>query len=75
MNNKQVLFYGVLEPTNDLRSIFAGHILCSFETYEVSKINWNISLLHYKAQGKEISFPLIIFIDKNHFKKAKYGTT
>ena len=26
MNNKQVLVYGVLEPTNDLRSIYVGHI-------------------------------------------------
>ena len=26
MNNKQVLFYGVIESTNDLRSIFVGHI-------------------------------------------------
>ena len=26
MNNKQVLVYGVLESTNDLRSIFMGHI-------------------------------------------------
>ena len=26
MNNKHVLVYGVLEPANDLRSIFVGHI-------------------------------------------------
>ena len=26
MNNKQVLVYGLLESTNDLRSIFVGHI-------------------------------------------------
>ena len=26
MNNKQVLVYGVLESTNDLRSVFVGHI-------------------------------------------------
>ena len=26
MNNKQVLGYGLLESTNDLRSIFVGHI-------------------------------------------------
>ena len=59
MNNKQVLFYGLLESTNWLRSIFVGHI----------------SLLHDQAQEKEIMFLLIIFIDKNHFKKGKYGTT
>ena len=26
MNNKQVLVYGLLESTNDIRSIFVGHI-------------------------------------------------
>ena len=26
MNNKQVLAYGVLESTNDLRSVFVGHV-------------------------------------------------
>ena len=26
MNNKQVLSYAVLESTNDLRSVFVGHI-------------------------------------------------
>ena len=26
MNNKQVLVYGLLESTNDVRSIFVGHI-------------------------------------------------
>ena len=26
MSNKQVLVYGVLESTNDLRSVFVGHI-------------------------------------------------
>ena len=59
MNNKQVLFYGLLASANWLRSIFVGHI----------------SLLHDQVQEKEIMFLLIIFIDKNHFKKGKYGTT
>ena len=26
MNNKKVFVYGLLESTNDLRSIFVGHI-------------------------------------------------
>ena len=26
MNNKQVLIYGLLESTNDLRNVFVGHI-------------------------------------------------
>ena len=26
MNSKQVIVYGLLESTNDLRSIFVGHI-------------------------------------------------
>ena len=28
-----------------------------------------------QAKEQEIRFLLIIFIDKNHFKKGKYGTT
>ena len=72
MNNKQVLVYGFSESTNDLRSIFVGHIM---ETYENSRIYWNISLLLDQAQEQDIIFLLIIFIDKNQFKKGKYGTT
>ena len=37
--------------------------------------NRNISLLLEQAQEQEIRFSLIMFIDKNHFKKGKYGTT
>ena len=37
MNNKQVLIYGLLESTNDLRSIFVGQIhfkkLMKFQKY------------------------------------------
>ena len=44
------------------------------ETYKISEIYWNISLLLDQAQEQEM-FLLIIFIDKNHFKKGKYGTT
>ena len=69
MSNKQVLVYGVLESINDLRSIFVGHI-----HYEISKIYWNISLLDDQAQVQEIRFVLIILIDKDHFKKQKYGS-
>ena len=72
MNNKQVLVYGFSESTNDLRSIFVGQIM---ETYENSRIYWNISLLLDQAQEQDIIFLLIIFIDKNQFKKGKYGTT
>ena len=45
------------------------------ETYENSRIYWNISLLLDQAQEQDIIFLLIIFIDKNQFKKGKYGTT
>ena len=69
MNNKQVLVYGVLESTNDLRSVFVGHIY-----YDISKICWNISLLLDQTQEHEIRFLLTIFIYKSHFKKGKYGT-
>ena len=69
MNNKQVLVYGLLESTNDLRSIFGTHPFQ--KTYEISKMYWNISLLLDQAQEQEIRFLLIIFIDKNHFKKGQ----
>ena len=69
MNNKQVLVYGVLESTNDLRSVFVGHIY-----YDISKIYWNISLLLDQTQEQEIRFLLTIFIYKRYFKKEKYGT-
>ena len=40
MGNKQVLVYGVLETTNDLRSLFAGHINFKkpFEFHSFSEI-------------------------------------
>ena len=69
MSNKQVLVYGVLESTNDLRSVFVGHIY-----YDISKIYWNISLLLDQTQEQEIRFLLTIFIYKRYFKKEKYGT-
>ena len=34
-----------------------------------------MSVLHDQSKEQEIRFLLIIFIDKNHFKKVKYGTT
>ena len=77
MNNKQIVIYGVLESTNDLRSVFVGHI----HFQKLSKnftIAWNIEIFHYcmtRAQEQEIRFLLIIFIHKNHFKKGKYETT
>ena len=55
----ELLVYGVIESTNHLRSFYVGDI-------------------HFKnldqAQEQEIRIILIIFIDKNHFKKGKYGT-
>ena len=43
--------------------------------YEIPKIYWNISLLLDQAQVQEMRCLLIIFVDKNHFKIEKYGTT
>ena len=37
----------------------------------ISKIYWNISLLHDQVQEQEIRFLLVKFINKNHFKKGK----
>ena len=74
MNNKKVLVYGLLESTNDLRTIFVGHI----DFKKLMKI-WKFieiySLLLGQAQKQETRFLLITFIDKNHFKKGKYGKT
>ena len=71
MNNKQVIVDGVLESTNDLRSVFVEHI-------HFKKLMKFWKLLKYftgawPAQEKEIRFLLIIFIDKNDFKKVKSG--
>ena len=68
MNNRQVLVCVVLESTNDLRSAFVEHIY-------FKKLDWNISMLQDQAQEQETRFLLIIFIDKNRFKKGKYETT
>ena len=73
MNNKQVLVYEVLESTTDLRSIYVGHMYLK-KLMQFQKIYWNISLLHDQAQKQEIKFLLVIFTDKNHLKKGKYGT-
>ena len=67
MNNKHVLVYGVLESTNDLINIYVGHI-------HFKKLRKFQTLLHDQAQEQQIRFLLIIFIDKNHCKKGKYGT-
>ena len=39
----------------------------------MSKIYWSISLLLDQAKEQEIRFLLIIFIDKNYFKKENMG--
>ena len=62
MSNKQVN-----KSTNDLRSILE-------ETYEISKIYLNISLLHDQTQEHEFGCFYTMSIYKNHFKKQKYGT-
>ena len=46
-----------------------------WETYEISKVYWNISLMHDQAQKQETRFILMTFTYKNHIKKGKYGTT
>ena len=70
MNNNQVLVYRLLESTNDLRSIFVGHIhfkkLMKFPKF-IEKFHCCMIRLRSKK--------LITFIDKNHFKNGKYGTT
>ena len=62
MNNKQVLVYGFLESTSDLKSIFVGQIHY-----------WIISLLHNQAQEQEIMFLLTIFIGKHSLRKENMG--
>ena len=60
MNNKRVLVYGVLEPANDLRSIFVGHI-----HFKMLTKFWKFIKIFLRN----------IFINKNYFNKRKYGTT
>ena len=72
MKNKQVLLYGLLESTNNLGSVFVGHIhfkkLMNFENLlKYFTVAWPGSETRNKVF-------LIIFIDNNHFKKRKYGT-
>ena len=53
MNNKQVLVSGVLESTNDLRSIFVGHIQFRKKLMKFRKF---ISLLYDQPQEQEKRF-------------------
>ena len=68
INKKQVLVYGLLESTNDLRIIFVGHIhfkkLMIFQRF--------IEMFHCFI-SQEIRFLSIIVIDKNHINKGKNG--
>ena len=75
MSNKQVLVYEVWESTNDLRSVFLGHIHLKKLMKLILKTFWNVSVLHNQAKAQEIRLLLIIFIDENHFNKEKYETT
>ena len=72
MNNKQVLVYEVLESTNDLRSMFVVHINFK-KLMKFWKFIEIFLLLHGQTQEQERRCLLVIFIDKNHFKKGKYG--
>ena len=67
MSNKQVLAYGVLQSTNDLRSVFVGRI-------HFKKLYRNISPRHDQAQEQEFGCFYTMPIYKNHLKKQKYGT-
>ena len=70
MNNKQVIVYGLLECTNDLKSIFLGHI----HFKKLMKFQKVIEMFHCcltRLRNKK----LIIFIDRSHFKIGKYETT
>ena len=73
MSNKQVLVYGVLESTNNLRSDFVGHIHFK-KLIKFRKIYWNIPLLHDQTQEHEFGCFYRMSVHKNYFKKEKYGT-
>ena len=63
MNNKQVLVYGMLETTNDLRSIFVGHILFK----KLMKFRKFIEIFHCclnRLRNKKW-FLLFILLNKN----------
>ena len=73
MNNKQGLVYGLLASTRGLRSIFVGHI----HLKKLMKFRKFTEIFHYcLTRLRNIKkIVLIIFIDKNHFKKGKFGAT
>ena len=67
MSNKQVLVYGLLEPTNYLRGIFVGHI----HFIRLMRFRKFIETFHCcSGIGNKVSLN-----HQNHFKKGKYGTT
>ena len=67
MNNKQVLVYGMLEKTNDLRRIFVGHILFK----KLMKFRKFIEIFHccLTRLSNKKWFLLFILLDKNHVKE------
>ena len=67
MKNKEVLVYGMLETTNDLQSIFVGHMLFK----KVMKFRKFIEIFHCcltRFRSKKW-FLLFILLDKNHVKE------
>ena len=69
MSNKKVLIYGVLESKNDLRNIFFG-------THYFKKLMKSRKFIEiFYCCMNRLRFIFIIFVDKNHFNKGKYGTT
>ena len=66
MSNKQVIAYGVLVSTNDLRSIFVGHVHFK-ELMKYFTVAWRDP-----GTRSKISFNRIYknqFIEEIHFKK------
>ena len=63
MSNKQVVVYGVLESTSDLRGVFVGHI----HFKKLMKFRKIIEIFHCCMTWLHVN-------TQNHFKKQKDGT-
>ena len=73
MNDNHALAYGLLESATYLRIFFVGHIIFK----KVMKIQKFIEIclccLTRLTNKNKNKFLLIIFINKKHFEKGKYG--
>ena len=75
MNNKQVLVYGVLESTNDFRSVFVGHIhFCGTHPLISTTLrNKNMGQSLFKKHSTFKKFDEIFYCWMTRFRNVKLG--